>query len=82
MATFTVDFLGCKVSQTDAQEIRERLIADGHLEAGTDAAEVERGAAARVMQGPVGREVHRHLERGRSERLRGTGRRRVNHLLC
>jgi len=40
MATFTVDFLGCKVSQTDAQEIRERLIADGHLEAGTDGAEV------------------------------------------
>ena len=25
MATFTVDFLGCKVSQTDAHEIRERL---------------------------------------------------------
>jgi threonylcarbamoyladenosine tRNA methylthiotransferase MtaB len=40
MATFTVDFLGCKVSQTDAQEIRERLIADGHLEAGSEAAEV------------------------------------------
>ena len=40
MATFTVDFLGCKVSQTDAQEIRERLIADGHFEAGTDEAEV------------------------------------------
>jgi threonylcarbamoyladenosine tRNA methylthiotransferase MtaB len=33
MATFTVDFLGCKVSQTDAREIRERLVADGHLEA-------------------------------------------------
>lgn len=32
MATFTVDFLGCKVSQTDMQEIRERLVADGHLE--------------------------------------------------
>jgi threonylcarbamoyladenosine tRNA methylthiotransferase MtaB len=32
MATFTVDFLGCKVSQADAQEIRERLIADGHAE--------------------------------------------------
>jgi threonylcarbamoyladenosine tRNA methylthiotransferase MtaB len=32
MATFTVDFLGCKVSQTDAQEIRERLVAAGHLE--------------------------------------------------
>ena len=39
MATFTVDFLGCKVSQTDIQEIRERLVADGHLEAG-DAADV------------------------------------------
>jgi len=33
MATFTVDFLGCKVSQTDIQEIRERLVADGHVEA-------------------------------------------------
>ena len=32
MATFTVEFLGCKVSQTDSQEIRERLVADGHVE--------------------------------------------------
>jgi threonylcarbamoyladenosine tRNA methylthiotransferase MtaB len=32
MATFTVGFLGCKVSQTDAQELRERLAADGHAE--------------------------------------------------
>jgi threonylcarbamoyladenosine tRNA methylthiotransferase MtaB len=32
MATFSVDFLGCKVSQTDAQEIRERLVVDGHAE--------------------------------------------------
>jgi threonylcarbamoyladenosine tRNA methylthiotransferase MtaB len=32
MATFTVDFLGCKVSHTDAQELRERLVAEGHLE--------------------------------------------------
>ena len=32
MATFSVDFLGCKVSQTDAQEIREHLFADGHEE--------------------------------------------------
>ncbi len=37
MATFTVEFLGCKVSQTDAQEIRERLIADGHVERGAEA---------------------------------------------
>jgi threonylcarbamoyladenosine tRNA methylthiotransferase MtaB len=32
MATFTTAFLGCKVSQTDAQEIREHLLADGHTE--------------------------------------------------
>lgn len=37
MASFTVDFLGCKVSHADAQEIRERLVADGHVEAGDDA---------------------------------------------
>jgi threonylcarbamoyladenosine tRNA methylthiotransferase MtaB len=34
MASFSVQFLGCKVSHTDAHEIRERLIADGHAEAG------------------------------------------------
>ena len=34
MATFTVRFLGCKVSHTDAQEVRERLLADGHAETG------------------------------------------------
>jgi threonylcarbamoyladenosine tRNA methylthiotransferase MtaB len=39
MARFTVGFLGCKVSQTDVQEIRERLVADGHVEA-AEAAEV------------------------------------------
>jgi threonylcarbamoyladenosine tRNA methylthiotransferase MtaB len=32
MARFSVEFLGCKVSQTDAQELRERLTADGHSE--------------------------------------------------
>jgi threonylcarbamoyladenosine tRNA methylthiotransferase MtaB len=32
MATFSVRFLGCKVSHTDAQEIRERLLLDGHLQ--------------------------------------------------
>jgi tRNA A37 methylthiotransferase MiaB len=35
---FHTDFLGCKVSHADAQEIRERLLADGHTEAaGADA---------------------------------------------
>src|SRR5689334_3726067 len=32
MATFSVDFLGCKVSHADAQALRERLLADGHRE--------------------------------------------------
>jgi threonylcarbamoyladenosine tRNA methylthiotransferase MtaB len=32
MATFSVDFLGCKVSHADAQAVRERLLADGHDE--------------------------------------------------
>ena len=34
MATFSVDFLGCKVSHADAQAVRERLLADGHYEQG------------------------------------------------
>ena len=37
MATFSAHFLGCKVSQTDVQEIRERLVADGHVESGDSA---------------------------------------------
>ena len=32
MASFSVRFLGCKVSHTDAQEIRDRLLRDGHRE--------------------------------------------------
>jgi threonylcarbamoyladenosine tRNA methylthiotransferase MtaB len=32
MATFSARFLGCKVSQTDAQEVRDRLLRDGHAE--------------------------------------------------
>jgi threonylcarbamoyladenosine tRNA methylthiotransferase MtaB len=39
MTTFRVDFLGCKVSHVDAHEVRERLLRDGHAEAG-DAADV------------------------------------------
>jgi threonylcarbamoyladenosine tRNA methylthiotransferase MtaB len=36
MATFATTFLGCKVSYTDAQEIRELLAAGGHVEAEGD----------------------------------------------
>ena len=32
MTTFSVRFLGCKVSHLDAQAVRERLLADGHEE--------------------------------------------------
>jgi threonylcarbamoyladenosine tRNA methylthiotransferase MtaB len=40
MASFSVRFLGCKVSHTDAHDVRERLLADGHTEGGTDVAVV------------------------------------------
>ena len=39
MASFSVRFLGCKVSHLDAQAVRERLLADGHVEL-RDAADV------------------------------------------
>src|SRR5580765_4667741 len=37
MARFGVDFLGCKVSHVDVHGIRERLLADGHVEAAAGA---------------------------------------------
>jgi threonylcarbamoyladenosine tRNA methylthiotransferase MtaB len=38
VTTFSVQFLGCKVSTVDAHEVREALLADGHVEA--DSADV------------------------------------------
>jgi threonylcarbamoyladenosine tRNA methylthiotransferase MtaB len=32
VATFRVDFLGCKVSHADVHEVREALLRDGHAE--------------------------------------------------
>ena len=40
MTTFATEFLGCKVSMTDAQGVRERLAADGHREVPADRAAV------------------------------------------
>ena len=40
MASFSIRFLGCKVSHTDAHDVREALLADGHAEGGTDVAVV------------------------------------------
>ena len=37
MSTFSVRFLGCKVSHTDAHDVRERLLGDGHVERPHDA---------------------------------------------
>jgi threonylcarbamoyladenosine tRNA methylthiotransferase MtaB len=40
MATFNVEFLGCKVSHVDAHEVREALLRDGHVENAAGAADV------------------------------------------
>jgi threonylcarbamoyladenosine tRNA methylthiotransferase MtaB len=40
VTTFSVRFLGCKVSYIDADAIRERLLADGHAEARAGEAEI------------------------------------------
>ena len=40
MATFSVGFLGCKVSHVDAHAVRERLLSDGHSERTRGAADV------------------------------------------
>src|ERR671935_2171214 len=37
MTSFSVRYLGCKVSQTDAHAVRERLLAEGHEEVGAGA---------------------------------------------
>jgi threonylcarbamoyladenosine tRNA methylthiotransferase MtaB len=40
VARFSIRFLGCKVSHTDAQAVRERLLADGHAETAGGAGDV------------------------------------------
>ncbi|HEY2207663.1 MAG TPA: hypothetical protein VGH26_00100, partial [Gaiellaceae bacterium] len=37
MASFSIRFLGCKVSHVDAHAVRKRLLADGHEELDRDA---------------------------------------------
>ena len=54
MATFSVDFLGCKVSHTDAQAVRERLLVDGPQKAG------RRRRAEHVLRHPRGAPQVRH----------------------
>ena len=40
MATFRVDFLGCKVSHADVHEVREALLRDGHAESTAERVDV------------------------------------------
>jgi threonylcarbamoyladenosine tRNA methylthiotransferase MtaB len=40
VATFRTDFLGCKVSHTDAQDVRDALLRDGHAEHADGAVDV------------------------------------------
>src|SRR6185437_9476632 len=40
VATFRVDFLGCKVSHADVHEVREALLRDGHAERRDERADV------------------------------------------
>lgn len=68
MATFSVSFLGCKVSYADAQEIRERLLAEGHEEGSG------RGDAAFVNTCCVTHEAIRKSRRAAARAARGHAR--------
>jgi threonylcarbamoyladenosine tRNA methylthiotransferase MtaB len=80
MAQFSVRFLGCKVSQTDAQALRERLVRDGHEEsAGGDVAVVntccvtnEALAKSRQAASRAARTHRRVFVTGCGARLSGT----------
>ena len=90
MATFSVRFLGCKVSHTDAHAVRERLLADGHDERddGADVAVVNtccvtheavrksRHAAARARALAQPRLRHRLRREPRRRRVRRPARER------
>ena len=50
MATFRVDFLGCKVSHADVHEVRKALLRDGHDERRDRGAQVVRVRGAAVTE--------------------------------
>jgi threonylcarbamoyladenosine tRNA methylthiotransferase MtaB len=68
MASFSVRFLGCKVSHVDAHEVRERLLRDGHteLDGGADVAIVNTCCV-----------THEAVSKSRKGRPRGCTHRRV-----
>src|SRR6266513_1746919 len=70
MAGFSIRFLGCKVSHTDAHGIREALLADGHVEGGADVAVViplVRGASRSRSAAAVFDEARRRVAQGHRE---------------
>jgi threonylcarbamoyladenosine tRNA methylthiotransferase MtaB len=82
VATFSVRFLGCKVSHTDAQDVRERLLRDGHreVETGGDVAIVnaccvtnEAVAKSRKAAGRAARTHERVYVTGCGANLAGDG---------
>ena len=67
MASFSARFLGCKVSFADLQEIRERLVADGHVEA-SDGAEIAVVNTCCVTREAVGKSRQAAARAARSHR--------------
>jgi threonylcarbamoyladenosine tRNA methylthiotransferase MtaB len=67
MATFSVRFLGCKVSHADAQALRERLLADGHEER-TGAADIAVVNGCCVTNEAVGKSRQAAARAARSHR--------------
>jgi threonylcarbamoyladenosine tRNA methylthiotransferase MtaB len=66
LATFTVRFLGCKVSHADAHAVREALLRDGHVEA--DGAEIAVVNGCCVTNEAVRKSRHAAARAARSHR--------------
>ncbi len=73
MASFSIRFLGCKVSHVDAQALRERLLADGHSEL-DEGAQIAVVNTCCVTHGAVRKSRHAASRAARShERVYVTG---------
>ena len=70
VTTFSVGFLGYKVSHVDAHEVRERLLADGHVEAGGVGGRRGREHVLRHARG--GLEVRKEAARARRPTVAST----------
>ena len=73
MTTFSVEFLGCKVSQTDAQALREALAGAGHTEAARGDVHVVNGCCVTAEAVAKTRKAARGAVRGGAARVFVTG---------